>query len=322
MTQQRIFIPWLHSSRFMMRFIPLLLLLTFPCLGSAGEKDLAAKLESRGMKLKKEKSGSVTEISINSTVSVKAEDYRQFGQFPQLQKLWMSPSGIPLNDDTVTAMGILPNVEYFFGNGGQFTDDGLKPFARWKRLKFFGLDHWFGPPNSKAFLGKGLAHLAALPQLEAVRFGGCRVDNEAPKALAKIKTLQKIDLFHTFAVTDEGVQALQALPKLKTIILGPQYTPRITNRTLQHLSQIPSLEEISITETWFTYDDGLANLTKLPNLKTLNLKFVLAEEKDITRLKKEMPKVKVEWSLPDETNIATLRRNYKSYWESRKKDQN
>jgi len=33
--------------------------------------------------------------------------------------------------------------------------------------------------------------LKAYPQLEAVRLGGCRVDNEAPKALAKIKTLQR-----------------------------------------------------------------------------------------------------------------------------------
>jgi hypothetical protein len=302
-----------------MRFVPLVLLLTFPCHVCAGDKDLAAKLEARGMRLKKEKSGSVTEISITPAVSMKAEDYRLFGQFPQLQKLWMSPGGVPLNNDTVAAMGILPDVEYFFGNGGQFTDDGLKPFAGWKRLKFFGLDHWFGPPDSKAFLGKGLAHLAALPQLEAVRLGGCRVDNEAPRALAKIKTLQKIDLFHTFAVTDDGVQALQALPKLRTIILGPQYTPRITNRTLQHLGQIPSLEEISITETWFTYEDGLAHLKKLPNLKTLSLKFVLAEKNDIARLRKEMPSVKVEWSLPEEKNTAMLRRTFKSYWEAREK---
>ncbi len=152
-----------------------------------------------------------------------------------------------------------------------------------------------------------------------MRLGGCRVDNEAPRALAKIKSLQKVDLFHTFAVTDDGIEALQALPRLKIIILGPQYTPRITNRTLEHLSKIPSLEEISITETWFTYGDGLVHLKKLPNLKTLTLKYVLADEKDIARLKQELTNVKIEWSLPDEMNTARLRQTFKKYWESQSK---
>jgi len=38
-----------------------------------------------------------------------------------------------------------------------------------------------------------------------------------------------------------------------------------------------------MTGTWFTYDDGFVHLKKLPNLKTLKLKDVLADEKDIAR---------------------------------------
>jgi hypothetical protein len=289
----------------------LLAILALPLLAHADEIELAAKLEAKGMRLKKEKGGTVSEISFSPNVTMTAADYRLFAQFPQLRKLWMSPSGVMLNDETMAAMGTLPTVEYFFANAGQFTDDGLKAMAGWKGLKSFGLDHWFGPPNSKAMLGKGLAHLASLPHLEAVRLGGCRVDNEAPRALAKIKTLQKVDLFHTFAVTDDGIEALQALPQLKIIILGPQYTPRITNRTLVHLSRIPSLEEISITETWLTYDDGFVHLKKLPNLKSLKIKLVLAEEKDVARLKAEMPQVNVDWSMPEEMYVARMRKSFK-----------
>jgi hypothetical protein len=166
-------------------------------------------------------------------------------------------------------------------------------------------------------VGKGLAHLAGLP-LEGVRLGGCRVDDEAPKALATIKTLEKVDLFHAAGVTDQGVAALQALPKLKAVVLGPQFTPRITDRSLEILSHIPTLEAIDITGTWLTYDGGFKHLKKLPKLQTLKLKDVLAEEKDIARLKAELPKLAVEWSLPAETDAARLRATFKPYWEAQK----
>ncbi len=175
--------------------IPILLIFAAPFTACADENELAAKLEARGMRIRKDAAGSVSEISFSSNVAMTREDYAVFGKFPKLHKLWMSPGGLRLNDETIAAMGVLTGVDYFFGGSAQFTDDGLKGFAGWKELKYFGLDHWFGPPDSKGYFGKGLVHLAALPKLEAVRLGGCRVDDEAPKALAQIKTLQKVDLF-------------------------------------------------------------------------------------------------------------------------------
>jgi len=302
----------------MKKLLPFLLAIAAPFAVIADEKEIAAKLESRGMKIRKDAAGSVSEISFSSNVVMTRDDYAVFAKFPKLHKLWMSPGGIRLNDETVAAMGALTSVDYFFGGGAQFTDDGLKGFAGWKELKYFGLDHWFGPPDSKGYFGKGLAHLATLPKLEAVRLGGCRVDDEAPKALAQIKTLQKVDLFHTARVTDEGVRALQALPKLKIIILGPQFTPRITNRSLEVLSHIATLEEIQIVGTWFTFDGGFEHLKKLPSLKTLKLKDVLADEKDITKLKAENPKLAVEWNLPNEADTAKLRTTFKAFWDERK----
>ncbi len=298
------------------RFVQLFLFIACSLAVQAGENELAAAFEARGMRIRRDASGSVTNISFNSVVALSQEDYRLFGKFSKLRKLWMSPGGVRLSDETLGLIGTLPDVEYFFGGSAQFTDDGIKDFAGWTGLRHFGLDHWFGPPDSKGYVGAGLAHLAALPKLESVRLGGCRVDNAAAIALARIKTLQKVDLFHTARITDDGVKALQALPNLKSIFLGPQYTPRITNRSLEYLSQIPSLEEIYITETWFTYEDGLEYLKKLPNLKSLKLRYVIAEPTDIARLKADLPRVKIEWSLPEEANAAKLRRTFKPYWES------
>jgi hypothetical protein len=295
----------------------LLAVVALPLLGRSDEQALAAQLAEKGMQLRRDAAGSVTEISISSTVVMTREDYQAFSQFPKLHKLWMSPGGLRLDDDTLAAIGALPNLDYFFGGSAQFTDEGLKGFAGWKNLKYFGLDHWFGPAGSKGYVGQGLAHLAGLP-LERVRLGGCRVDDEAPKARAKIKTLHKVDLFHTARVTDDGVAALQALPNLKTVVLGPQFTPRISDRSLEILSRIPTLEVLDFTGTWLTYDGGFRHLKKLPNLQTLKLKDVLAEEKDIARLKSELPKLGVDWNLANEADTAKLRATFKPYWEARK----
>jgi len=57
----------------------------------------------------------VTEISISSTTELTAEDYPRFAQFPKMHKLWMSPGGVRLNDETAASIGVLPGVDYFFG---------------------------------------------------------------------------------------------------------------------------------------------------------------------------------------------------------------
>ena len=58
-----------------------------------------------------------------------------------------------------------------------------------------GLDHWgwFETPDKK-FVGPGLAHLAVLPHLDWLRLGGCRIGNPAVEALAKIKSLQYVEM--------------------------------------------------------------------------------------------------------------------------------
>jgi hypothetical protein len=216
--------------------------------------------------------------------------------------------GQPLDDQSLAALGAMESVDDFFANGAKLTDDGMKGFAGWTRLKHLGFDHWgwFETPDKK-MVGRGLAHLAKLPKLESIRLGGCRIDNAATTALAEIKTLEKLDLYHANAIDDAGIAALRALPKLRTIVLGPQYQPRITDASLEHLSKMRTLEVIDVSETWLTYDAGFKHLVKLPNLKTLKLTNVLATKADIERLRRECPSLTVAWTQPDEATAAKMR---------------
>jgi hypothetical protein len=269
------------------------------------------QLQAKGVKFKRDKAGLPTEVHFAPDAPVTVDDWRAIGELKSLTRGWTSVSekggGVPLNDDTAKSIAGLENMQDFFSNGAQLTDDGFAAFAGWRSLKRFGLDHWFGPPGNKEPLGKGLAHLKDLPNLEHVRLGGCRVGNAAPEALAQCKSLQSVDLFHTFAVTDDGVAFLTALPNLKRIVLGPQFTARITDATLAHLGKIKTLEEIHVTETWLTYDNGFTHLKGLQNLKVVKIPNVLATEADVAKLKSDHPGATIEWTMPTPEQVERLK---------------
>jgi hypothetical protein len=273
-----------------------------------------ADLEARGVRLKKSKDGAVVELSVGGKVPMTAEDYAAVGKLTTLVRLNLSAEARPFDDEAAAAVGGLEKLEHFFSNGSKLSDDGFRRLAGWKSLRHFGFDHWFRPAKD-VNIGPGLAHLAVLPNLESIRLGGCQIGNDAVEALAKIKTLKKLDFFHTFAVTDDGLVHLRKLPALQSIILGPQFTPRITDGALPHLAEVKSLEEIRITETWLTWEGGLRHLKALPNLKKLALPLVLASDEDVAKLKTELPSLVVEWTKPDDAQSEKL----KSAWARRKK---
>jgi hypothetical protein len=265
-----------------------------------------APLEAKGAKLKKGKDGTVTELSIGGTKEFTLDDYRAVGAIKTLTRLNLSAENVPFNDEAAALVGGLDQLEKFFSNGAKLSDDGFKALAGWKSLKEIGFDHWFRAVKDKP-IGAGLAHLAALPKLEAIRLGGCQVGPEAMEALAKIRTLKKIDVFHAAFVTDAALEPLKALPDLRVFIAGPQFTPRLTDATPRLLSEIRTLEEIRLTETWLTYEGGFKHLKALKNLKKLSFPLVLASEEDVRRLRADLPGVEIEWTLPAEPQILRLK---------------
>jgi hypothetical protein len=298
-----------------LRFVAASAIFALTVASLADDAAVVAALTPKGAKYKKERDGSVSELSIGADSTMTLDDYRRLRELTGLKRLSISPKEPRLNDEVLAAIGALPSVERFFSNESKFTDDGLKGFAGWTGLKHFGFDHWFGPEGSKGYVGAGLAHLAPLPNLIHVRLGGCRVDNQACAALTKVKTLESVDLFHTFAVNDDGVAMLKALPKLRVVKLGPQWTPRITDASLRHLGDIPTLEEISVVETILTYDGGFAHLKKLRGLKKIDLGTCVTTEAEVAKLKADHPAAEVKWSAPSEEQAAKTRATFQRHAE-------
>lgn len=279
-------------------------------------------LLAKGVRVKIEKDGVASEVSVGSKATLTVEDYQVIGTLHTLKLANISPETMPLNDDTAKSLSQLDQLEKFFANGAELTDDGFKAFAGWKSLKVFGLDHWgwYAPGHvpQKGLLGPGLAHLASCPNLEQVRLGGCRVDNRVTEALAQIKSLQSVDLQHSM-VTDEGIAAFKALPKLRIVRLSPQFSPRITDASLTFLGAIKTLEEIEISQTWLTYEKGFSHLKELPSLKKMVLTSVIASVEDIAKLKADHPAMEVQWTQPDDAITSRTKEQFQRSWDQQTK---
>ena len=299
------------------------LAISFTALSWAANPPSVDSLIAKGVRFKIEKDGIASEVSVGSKATITVEDFQLIGALQTLKRADISPEAARLNDETAKFLSHLDQLEKFFANGAELSDDGFKAFAGWKSLKSFGLDHWgwYAPGHlpQKDPLGPGLAHLASCTNLEHVRLGGCRVDNRVTAALAQIKSLQSVDLQHTFAVTDEGIPVLKTLPKLRIIKLSPQFSPRITDATLVALGEIKTLEEIEINETWLTYDKGFTHLKKHPSLKKFVLTKVVASEADIARLKADHPAADIQWTQPDETITVKTKEQFQRFWEKQSK---
>ena len=312
-----------QPSHFLVFVAVLLAAISFADIAAAADSPAVDSLVAKGVRIKTEKDGTVSELSAGSKATITAADYEIIGAIRTLKRADISPETARLDDETAAALGKLDQLEKFFANGAELSDDGFKAFAGWKSLKSFGLDHWgwfaSGHVGRKDTLGPGIAHLASCPELEHVRLGGCRVDNRVTEALAKIKSLQSVDLQHTLAVTDEGIAALAALPKLRIVKLSPQFSPRITDATLVALGKIGTLEEIELNETWLTYGKGFSHLKNLASLKKVTLTKVVATDDDIARLKADHPASTVVWTKPDDEIATKTREQFQRFWEKQPK---
>jgi hypothetical protein len=82
---------------------------------------------------------------------------------------------------------------------------------------------------------------------------------------------------------------------------------------------VKNLEEISLTETWLTYDGGFKHLAALPNLKKLSIPKVIASEEDIAKLKAELPTLAIQWTQPDDATIEKTKATFLRQSEKQKK---
>ena len=267
----------------------------------ADDAEIAKLLKEKGVTVTTSK-GSVTAVMVPDGAKLTDADFKQISQLVHLKTLNLNNC---LTNERLAQLTDLAELEYLQTNQAQVTDEGLKPLAKLKNLRNVKFYH-----PGKSFSGAGLAHFADLPHLEQLTVAGSREFNdEGMAAVAKLTNLQEFRTWHG-GVTQEGVKKLTALKNLKSLHLGQRltYQPPAcpTDETLAILAELKSLEALQLDKARLTFT-ALEQLKQLPDLKKLTLDGIDIPKADVERLRKELPKIKIEWTEPNETYRKRIR---------------
>ena len=179
-----------------------------------------------------------------------------------------------------------------FFNGPGITDDGLAELARLSKLKSLGVHH------STKIKGLGIASLASIKTLTAIEFGGSNVGDDAAALISQIRQLNEVRLGHV-RITKAAFPMLATLPELKLLLITPNWSPAYyTAHDFSAFTPMQKLNELEIHDMVLPWEDGLAHLKVLKELKILKLYWCYIKPDDLEKLKKELPGVKLDIRTP------------------------
>jgi hypothetical protein len=113
------------------------------------------------------------------------------------------------------------------------------------------------------------AALASLPDFPVLReLMPMDVSDDGFRHIARCEQLESLILMYCRDTTDVATSHLVGMPHLKKYHAGYNL---ITDASLEMLSRIKSLEEISFEGCKFITDAGIPHLTTLPNLRKLSI---------------------------------------------------
>jgi hypothetical protein len=198
--------------------------------------------------------------------------------------VYLGCQGEPCDDDAMRHIAALPKLRMLMGQGTVATDDGFNALSRSQTIEYF----WGREcPNltSSGFVAlsrmpglKGLAvsckfvddaALASLPDFpslkELVPMG---VSDDGFRHVGRCEQLESLILMYCRDTTDVATSHIVGMRNLKKYHAG--YT-MITDASLELLSRITSLEEVSFEGCKFITDAGIHFLTALPHLRALSI---------------------------------------------------
>jgi hypothetical protein len=234
-------------------------------------------------------------LSIGDCSKLTDADFKAIGSLSNLKSVSF---GVGFTDKSLPLLTGLSQLEAFGTNGFQFSDESVKEFAHFKKLRTLTFFH-----PGKQFTGTGLSQLAELPDLERMTVAGSfSFGDDGMAALSKLKRLRELRVWHA-GNTNEGVKKLQDLSALESLNLGQRLTQKgdacPNDATIALLADVKSLKALELSEARLSYD-ALVRLKKLPGLKKLTLNGIDIGDADVERLKKELPGAQVTFTKPNE----------------------
>ncbi|MCI0422660.1 MAG: hypothetical protein L0312_26145, partial [Acidobacteria bacterium] len=188
-------------------------------------------------------------------------------------------------DEAMRYVSAMPRLRFLSFSDPVAGDEGFAALSRSSSIELLG---W--GKRCDNLTGRGFAALAAMPAIRSLS-GSCKnVDDEGLSALPRFPALKEINpidvpddgfrhvgrctqleglnLMYCQHTTDAATAHIAGLSRLKTY---EAWSTRITDRSLELLGQMPSLERILVSYCAGITNDGLAALAKLPRLREVVL---------------------------------------------------
>ena len=188
------------------------------------------------------------------------------------------------NDEAMAHLAGLPKLRMLMGQGAVATDDGFRSLSCSQTLEYF----WGRKcPNlrsagfvalSQAPALKGLAvscksvndeALASLPDFPSLKeLVPMEVTDDGFRHVGRCRQLESLILMYCRDTGDTATSHMVGMPKLRKYHAGHTL---ITDKSLELLSRIMSLEELSFEGCKFITEAGIPFLTTLPNLREISI---------------------------------------------------
>ncbi len=215
------------------------------------------------------------------TSAITAQAFAHLVQLPNLGSLGCD--GELSGDIAMRHIAALPRLRRLRAQESVATDDGFTELSRSKTLEYF----W--GRECPHFGSQGFVALSKMPKLRALGIGCKRVDDQALSVLPHFPALQELT---SIGFKDDGFRHIGRCRRLKRLIcmycrdttdaateqvseLDLKYyyagLTQITDRSLEILGKMPSLEQVELYECKSVTDAGLIFLSRLPNLRAIQL---------------------------------------------------
>ena len=201
--------------------------------------------------------------------------------------------GTLCNDVAMRHIGALPRLRMLMGQGTVASDDGFAALARSRTIEFlWGREcpNLTGPgfralARMPALRGLGVscktvddASLAALPGFPALtQLMPMDVTDDGFRHVGRCAQLEKLWCMYCRTTGDTATGHIAGLSRLKSYYAGRTL---ITDRSLETLAGMASLEELEFWETAGITNAGIAALARLPRLKRLEVGSTLRVTRD------------------------------------------
>jgi len=188
------------------------------------------------------------------------------------------------DDAAMRHIAQIPRLRMLMGQGAVASDDGFEALSRSRTLEYFwgrecpNLGSWGFVALSTMVSLRGLAAslknvddnaLASLPKFPALRdLMPMDVTDDGFRHVGRCINLEKLTCMYCRETGDVATGHIAGLSRLKSYYAG---STRITDRSLEILSRMHSLEKVELWQCPGVTDAGVKLLASLPNLQEVSL---------------------------------------------------